>query len=56
VVDLDDSGVPEGSGVGRLVLPSLVVTRLALGVPYLAMSLLLIEIGETFGLSVGAAG
>jgi DHA1 family inner membrane transport protein len=55
-VDQDDSGVTEGPGVGRLVLPSLVVTRLALGVPYLAMSLLLIEIGATFGLSVGAAG
>ena len=55
-MDQDGSGVTEGREAGRLVLPSLVVTRLALGVPYLAMSLLLIEIGETFGLSVGAAG
>ena len=40
----------------RLILPSLVITRFALGIPSLLMSLLLIEIGATFGLSVGAAG
>jgi len=55
-VDQDDSGADEGQGVGRLVLPSLVVTRFTLGVPSLLMSLLLIEIGATFGQSVGAAG
>jgi predicted MFS family arabinose efflux permease len=44
------------AGVGRLVLPSLLVSRFVIGVPPLLVSLLLIEIGETFGQSVGAAG
>jgi predicted MFS family arabinose efflux permease len=55
-VDQGNSGADEGQGVGRLVLPSLLVSRFAIGVPPLLVSLLLIEIGETFGQSVGAAG
>jgi DHA1 family inner membrane transport protein len=55
-VDQDDSSADEGQGVGRLVIPSLLVSRFAIGVPPLLFSLLLIEIGETFGQSVGAAG
>jgi DHA1 family inner membrane transport protein len=53
----EDGGVvgdyPERS---RIVLPSLVVTRFVLGTPSLLVSLLLIEIGATFGQSVGATG
>ncbi|TRO46378.1 MFS transporter, partial [Candidatus Bathyarchaeota archaeon] len=43
-------------GRGRLLLPSLVVTRFVLGIPSLLVSLLLIEIGDTFGQGVGATG
>ena len=55
-MDGDGGVVAEGSGVGRLVLPSLLVSRFTIGIPPLLVSLLLIEIGETFGQSVGAAG
>jgi DHA1 family putative efflux transporter-like MFS transporter len=48
--------VGENPGRSRLVLPSLVVTRFVLGTPSLLVSLLLIEIGATFGQSVGATG
>jgi len=55
-LDREGSGGAEDLKRGRLVLPSLVVTRFVLGTPSLLVSLLLIEIGETFGQSVGAAG
>jgi predicted MFS family arabinose efflux permease len=55
-MDNYDRGVSEALGPGRLVLPSLVVTRLALGIPPVFMGLLLIEIGTTFQQSVGAVG
>ena len=55
-MDGDGGVVGESPKRGRLVLPSLVVTRFALGAPSLLISLLLIEIGATFGQSVGAAG
>ena len=55
---LDENGGIAGGkrGRGSLVLPSLVVTRFTLGTPSLLVSLLLIEIGATFGQSVGATG
>ena len=52
----DRDVVGENPGRSRLVLPSLVVTRFALGAPSLLISLLLIEIGTTFGQSVGVTG
>ncbi len=53
----EDSGiVDDNPRRSILVLPSLVVTRFALGAPSLLVSLLLIEIGLTFGQSVGATG
>jgi len=55
-LDEDGGVVSENPGRSRLVLPSLVVTRFALGAPSLLISLLLIEIGATFGQSVGATG
>jgi len=55
---LDDDGgvVGENPRRSRLVLPSLVVTNFVMGTPSLLISLLLIEIGATFGQSVGATG
>ena len=55
-MDEDGGVVSDNPGRSRLVLPSLVLTRFALGAPSLLISLLLIEIGATFGQSVGATG
>ncbi|MBL7168010.1 MFS transporter [Candidatus Bathyarchaeota archaeon] len=55
-MDEDGGVVSDNPRRSRLVLPSLVVTRFALGAPSLLISLLLIEIGATFGQSVGATG
>jgi len=41
---------------GRLVLPSLVLSRFATMPPTILTGLLLIDIGQTFGLTVGVAG
>jgi predicted MFS family arabinose efflux permease len=41
---------------GRLTLPALVVSRFAIEVPGILTGLLLIDIGLTFGYSVGVAG
>jgi predicted MFS family arabinose efflux permease len=41
---------------GKLILPSLVFSRFAIAVPEILTGLLLIDIGLTFGYSVGAAG
>lgn len=52
-----ESDPAEGDGpIGSLFLPSLVVSRFSIMPPGILLSLLLIEIGLTFGLSVGVAG
>lgn len=53
----EKSNQTEGiSSVGRLFLPSLVVSRFATTPPGIVLSFLLIEIGLTFGVPVGVAG
>jgi len=42
--------------VSKLVLPSLLISQFAIGCPSLLVGLLLIDIGITFGLSVGVSG
>ncbi len=42
--------------VSRLALPSLLISQFAIGCPSLLVGLLLIDIGITFGLSVGVSG
>lgn len=41
---------------GRLILPSLVVSRCVTALPLIVTGLLMIEIGETFGVPVGISG
>lgn len=47
---------PDKNPFGRLILPSLVISRFALQPGSLLVSLLLIDIGSTFGLPIGVVG
>jgi predicted MFS family arabinose efflux permease len=55
---MDDESIQTGEkdSVGRLFLPSLVLSRFATTPPSIVLSFLLIEIGLTFGLPVGVTG
>ncbi|MHA2429088.1 MAG: MFS transporter [Candidatus Hermodarchaeia archaeon] len=55
-MDEESIQTQEKSSVGRLFLPSLVLSRFATTPRGIIMSLLLIEIGLTFGLPVGVTG
>ena len=55
-MDEKSNQTEEISSVGRLFLPSLVVSRFATTPPGIVLSFLLIEIGLTFGVPVGVAG
>lgn len=46
----------EKGSSGRLIFPSLVIARCVVPGPLIVTGLLLIEIGDTFGVSVGVAG
>jgi predicted MFS family arabinose efflux permease len=55
-MDEESSQTVETRSVGWLFLPSIVISRLATMPPGIIMTLLLIEIGLTFGLPVGVTG
>jgi predicted MFS family arabinose efflux permease len=55
-MDEESSQTEETRSVGWLFLPSIVLSRLATTTPGIIMTLLLIEIGLTFGLPVGVTG
>ena len=55
-MDEESSQTEETRSVGWLFLPSIVLSRLATTTPSIIMTLLLIEIGLTFGLPVGVTG
>ena len=55
-MDEESSQTEETRSVGWLFLPSIVLSRLATMPPGIIMTLLLIEIGLTFGLPVGVTG
>ena len=54
--DKESSQTAEKSSVGPLFIPSIFVTRWATNIPGTIKTLLLIEIGLTFGLPVGVTG
>lgn len=51
-----DNEAVESHKVSKFVLPSLLISQFAIGCPSLLVGLLLIDIGITFGLSVGVSG
>ena len=54
---MSKKGLPEEKrSSGRLILPSLIVSQLAIQPPYMLTGLLLVDIALTFGISVGVAG
>lgn len=53
---MSDAGTKTEENPGRIVLPSLVLSRFATGPPNVLTGLLLIDIGNTFGQAVGVAG
>ena len=55
-MDVESDQTREKGSVGRLFFPSLVMSRFATTPPGIVLSFLLIEIGLTFGLSVGVTG
>ncbi len=55
-MDEESSQTEETKSVGWLFIPSIVISRVAMSPPGIIMSLLLIEIGLTFGLPVGVTG
>jgi len=55
-MDEESNQTGEKGSVGRLFLPSLVLSRFATTPPSIVLSFLLIEIGLTFGLPVGVTG
>ena len=55
-MDEESSRTAEKRSVGLFFLPSIVMSRLAMTPPGIIMTLLLIEIGLTFGLPVGVTG
>jgi len=55
-MDEESNQTAEKGSVGLFFLPSIVMSRLAMTPPGIIMTLLLIEIGLTFGLPVGVTG
>jgi len=55
-MDEESNQAAEKGSVGLLFIPSIFVTRWAMNIPGIIMTLLLIEIGLTFGLPVGVIG